>query len=486
MTSYLQLAAILLPIAAGLTLYLLKLKAYRARALYSICVSLVTAGLVWWSLLRGGAEPLVLIRFSDRLEFLLLTDGLGRFFAALVATLWPFTALYAAAYMRKESYTSMFFGFFTMALGITLGIAFAGNLFTMYCFYEMLTLVTVPLIIQPMNREASRGAQTYLLFSLGGAAFAFAAMMYLISHGGGGQFVLGGVSADFADGASVSGFFFLLGFLGFGVKAAIFPLHIWLPKAAVAPTPVTALLHAVAVVKAGVFALIRLSWYCFGADFLRGSWVQTAALILAAVTIVFGSWMAVRETHWKRRLAYSTVANLSYIIFGVMLLSPEGLIAALAHMANHSAIKILAFFCAGAVLCESGRTQVRELSGLGLRMPVTAACFTVASVALTGIPPFGGFVSKWQLLTAAAAAGTPSAYAGAFAIILSALLTALYMFQAVAALWFPPRGIRPPEEVSEAGPLMTVPMIILALGCLLLGLFGTPLLRELGRIAAGL
>ncbi len=492
MILYLQLAAVLFPVIAGLNLYLAHLKAYAARAGVCIGVSVLTAGLVWWTLLSGSSagEPgaLVLIRFSDKLELLLRADGLGRFFAGIVATLWPATALYAAFYMRREAYTSMFFGFFTAAMGITLGIAFAGNLFTMFCFYELLTLVTVPLVIQPMNREASRAAQSYLLFSLGGAAFAFAAMMYLISHGAGGAFALGGISASPGDGQGISLICCMLGILGFGVKAAVFPLHLWLPKAAVAPTPVTALLHAVAVVKAGVFAVIRLVWYCFGADFLRGSWVQTVSLILFAFTIVFGSWMAVRETHWKRRLAYSTVSNLSYILFGIMLLTEDGLTAGLMHMANHSCIKILAFFCAGAVLCQSGRSEVPQLSGLGRRMPVTAACFTVAALALTGIPPFGGFVSKWQLLTAAAAEGSPLSYIGAFGIVLSALLTALYMLGPAAKLWFAPKDA--PEAsldgVSEAGPLMTVPMIVLALGCLLLGLFGGQLMEAAEAIVRGL
>ena len=477
MTKILLLISVFWPVAAGIVLYLAHLRERRKLLCgLSLGIILPAAAAALYLVFSGAEAEVELIRFSDALVLVLRPDGLGRIFGLVAAVLWPLTALYAFAYMKEENYLSMFFSFFTQAFGITLGIAFAGNLFTMYCFYELLTLVTVPLVLQPMNREASRASQTYLLFSLGGAAFAFVAMMFLLSHGGTGLFTLGGLTLTLEE-DDIPLFCYFLGFLGFGVKSAVFPLHVWLPKASVAPTPVTALLHAVAVVKAGVFAVIRLTWYCFGPELLAGSWAQTAALCLVIVTVVFGSWMAVRETNWKRRLAYSTVSNLSYILFGALLLTESGLAAGLVHLLNHSCIKILAFFCAGAVLCRAGVRRVDELDGLGRRMPLTAACFTAASAALCGIPPFGGFVSKWQLLSAASELGTPLAYAGAFALILSAILTAIYMFQAAARLLFPSKsGEAAAAErfasVREASPLMTVPMLLLALGTLLLGLFG--------------
>lgn len=269
-------------------------------------------------------------------------DGLGRFFAGIVATLWPLTVLYASEYMKHEERQAAFFAFFTLTYGITLGVAMAANLFTMYSFYELLTLSTVALVMHPMTRRAVRAAKTYLAFSLGGAAFAFVSIMYIIGKGHSGSFLYGGFLRGEPD--SLMLVFYVMGFLGFGVKAAVFPTHVWLPKASVAPTPVTALLHAVAVVKSGVFAVIRLTWFAYGTEVLKGSWAQTVVMCFAIFTIFFGASMAVKEQHWKRRLAYSTVANLSYILFGVTMMTQAGLTAALLHMAFHAEIKILAFF----------------------------------------------------------------------------------------------------------------------------------------------
>lgn len=482
------LISILLPVLSGLVLCACKGRPFRLLADLTLGVTLLTSALCWVLLLRGVNGALDLIRFAPELTFRLQLDGLGRFFVGIVATLWPLTVLYARSYMKHESHLAMFFGFFTVSYGATLSVAMAGNLFTMYCFYEILTLSTVPLVIQPMTREAVRATRMYFLFSIGGAAFAFAAMVYFLVNGGTDPFTMGGVMrAQTFGGHNIAYLFWLFGFLGFGVKAAIFPLHHWLPKASVAPTPVTALLHAVAVVKSGAFAVIRLTYYCFGTDLLRGSWAQTAALCLTAFTIVYGSSIAVKESHFKRRLAYSTVANLSYILFGAMLMTPAGLSAGLMHLAAHACIKILAFFCAGAVLHQSGRTSIYELDGLGRRMPATFVCFTLSAFALTGIPPFSGFVSKWQLLTAAAQSGG-IAYLGAGALLVSALLTAIYMLTCVRRAWFPDSNadLSGLSSVHEAGWEMLVPMALLALGTLLCGVFAQPILSATDAIASGL
>jgi multicomponent Na+:H+ antiporter subunit D len=230
---------------------------------------------------------------------------------------------------------------------------------------------------------------------------------------------------------------YVLAVLGFGVKAAIFPFHGWLPSASIAPTPVTALLHAVAVVKAGAFAIIRITYYSFGTDFLKGTPAQYIVMGFAVTTILYGSVRAVKEPHFKRRLAYSTVSNLSYIVFGASLMTPLGLTAALSHMIYHAVIKIALFFCAGAVLCKTHREYVRELDGLGRKMPVTFATFTLGSLALIGIPPLPGFISKWNLCTAAVAEGSRMGYIGMCALLISALLTAVYMLTIVIKAYFP-------------------------------------------------
>lgn len=478
---------ILFPLAAGAALFALPDRSFRLLFGTTLAVTTVTSALVWAWILWGGEAAIALIRFAPELELLLKTDGLGRFFLGVLATLWPLTVLYAGSYMRDQQHVRSFFAFFTLAYCAAIGVAAAGNLFTLYCFYEFLTLSTVPLILQPMTSAARKAAREYFLYSIGGSAFAFVAMLYLLAHGASGPFTPDGIlRGEVFGGEGIARLFWLFGFLGFSVKAALFPLHRWLIKASVAPTPVTALLHAVAVVKSGAFAVIRLTQYCYGTELLAGSWAQTAALLLAAFTVVYGSSLAVRETHFKRRLAYSTVANLSYILFGAMLMTPAGLAAALLHIAAHACIKIVSFFCAGAVLHESGRESVFELDGIGRRMPVTFACFTVSAFALMGLPPLNGFVSKWYLLAAAAESGGV-AWIGAGALLLSALLTAIYMLTAARRAWFPDRDadLASLAAVHEADWKMLVPMVLLTLGMLLCGVFGEPILRAV-QAAIGL
>lgn len=488
MNPLLLLFVILLPTVSGALLCAFRGRPFRVLADVTLLVTVLTSVFCWVLLIRGIDGAIDLVRFAPALTLRLQLDGLGRFFVGIVATLWPMTVLYARAYMRHEEHIPMFFGFFTMSYGATLGVAVAGNLFTMYCFYELLTLATVPLVMQPMTKVAVRATRTYFLFSIGGAAFAFASMMFLLANGAYAPFALGGsLAAHPFERPGVTYLFWLFGFLGFGVKAAIFPLHHWLPKASVAPTPVTALLHAVAVVKSGAFAVIRLTYYCFGVDLLKGSWAQTVALCITAFTIVYGSSVAVKESHFKRRLAYSTVANLSYILFGAVLMTPDGLSAGLLHMAAHACVKILAFFCAGAVLHNTARESIYELDGLGRKMPVTFACFTVSAFALMGLPPFSGFVSKWQLLMAAANVGG-LAYLGAGALLLSALLTAIYMLTCARRAWFPDRDadLRGLSTVQEASWEMLAPMVLLAVGSLACGVFAQPILNVTDAIARGL
>ncbi|MBQ1371813.1 MAG: proton-conducting membrane transporter, partial [Oscillospiraceae bacterium] len=328
MQSGLYLAAIGLPLLSGTILCLFRDREGRLPGRFALLAAALTSGLVWALILQTGEEPHILLRFTDSLVLCLRFDGLGRYFAGILATLWPLTVLYAQAYLEGKPRLGSFFGFFILSYAMSLGISMAGNLFSLYVFYEMLTLVTAPLVLYPMSYKALRATRSYLIFSLGGAAFGFAAMAWLISVGAGGYFTLGGLLPAGLDENTVQ-LFFLLGFLGFSVKAAVFPMHVWLPRATVAPTPVTALLHAVAVVKAGAFAVIRLSWFCFDPALLRGSWGQLVPLALSCFTLLFGSVMALKQVHWKRRMAYSTVANLSYILFGVLLMIPAGLQAGL-------------------------------------------------------------------------------------------------------------------------------------------------------------
>jgi multicomponent Na+:H+ antiporter subunit D len=487
MSSIFLLLPILLPIIGGLALWISNTASDRTRRIVIGAVVLVNTAIVWALILNCKEEAVVLFRFTRNMPVELQFDGLGRFFAALVSVLWALTTFYSFEYMEKTVHRTVFYPFFLMAYGVTLGIAMSGNMLTMYCFYELLTLTTVPLVIHTMTKPAVRAARMYLVFSIGGAAFAFVAMVFLMANGFSLDYVFGGTVTAVGN-KNTYLLIYVLAFLGFGVKAAIFPLYKWLPAASVAPTPVTALLHAVAVVKSSAFAIIRLTWYAFSVDFLRGTWAQTVVLCIAMFTILFGSAMALKQTHFKLRLAYSTVSNLSYIIFGAVLMTPAGLAAGMQHMLFHSFIKITAFFCAGAVLHTNHIEYIRDLNGIGRKMPVTFACFTVSALALTGIPPLNGFISKWGLLTSAAGTGTPLGIAGVAVIIISALLTAIYMFSIVVRAYFPPKGedLRRLDGVHEAGGLMCVPMGLLSVCCIAMGIFASPIVQITESIARGL
>ena len=315
------LISILLPVLGAVALFIWRPRDVRACHALTMTATLATSACVAWCIFTPGAHPITLLKLSDLLSISFKLDGLGRVFGGLVAFLWPLSTLYAFEYMAHEGGENHFFGFYLLSYAVTLGIAFAEDLMTLYIFYELLTLATLFLVMHGMKPQAVYAGRKYVYYSLGGAAMAFLALATVMHFTGNSNFVAGGIPALKSAPMELLLPMFVLGFLGFGVKAAIFPFHDWLPAASVAPTPVTALLHAVAVVKAGAFAVIRLSHYCFSPDLMRGTWAQTVCLIVAMFSIVFGSAMAVRERHMKRRLAYSTMSNLSYVLLGALLLS---------------------------------------------------------------------------------------------------------------------------------------------------------------------
>ena len=318
MNGILLLLPVFLPLVLGLLSYFLPIRSESCRRLVYSLLILGTTALAWAAILLCDDGTFTLLHFSHRLTIAFRMDGAARLFAGLSATLWPFTMLYGFDYMRHEKHLHMFWAFFTASFGVTLGIAFSANMMTMYLFYELLTLATLPLVMQPMTKAAKKAGVKYLVYSISGAALAFIGLVFLAIHDAV-DFTLGGHLAGYDGDMSMLLAVFALSFVGFGVKAAIWPLHGWLPSAAVAPTPVTALLHAVAVVKAGAFACIRLIYYSFGPDILSGTWAQQLALLLPIITIVYGSCMSLKQRHFKLRLAYSTVSNLSYILFAAAL-----------------------------------------------------------------------------------------------------------------------------------------------------------------------
>jgi multicomponent Na+:H+ antiporter subunit D len=486
---------ILFPMLAGVGMLIFRPKRAAVRNTFLMTAVLLTS---IWALLAiflswrdgGAAYACVMVRFSEDFSISLHIDGASMVYGAIVAVLWPIITVYSIEYMEHEGHETRFFSFWLISFGVVLGIAFAEDFLSLYFFYELLTLATLPLVMHAMDEKARFAGREYVIYSLSGAAFAFIGIVFLLNYGTTLNFTYGGVlnPAAVPGNEDVLRWAFVLAFFGFGVKAAVFPLYRWLPDASVAPTPVSALLHAVAVVKAGAFAVLRLIYYGFGANFLRGTFAQTIVMTAAIVTIVYGSARALRTPHFKRRLAFSTVSNLSYILFALTLMTPAGLTGALTHMVYHAVIKITMFCCAGAVIVRSGRQYVYEMEGLGRRMPVVFATFTISAFALVGMPPLGGFAGKWMIASAAVETGDPLAYAGIAALILSTLLTTLYLMTVVVRAWFPVGQLDTAalSRIRDPGYAMKAPLLLLAIGGVALALASSPIIRFLRTVADGL
>lgn len=484
------LMVILVPVIAGVLVSLIPFQKRSHMEIFLEGAVILNSFLIGYLILHRPDHVVTLANFTGNLSIGFKVDGMSMVFAGLISVLWPFATLYAFEYMTKEKHEKIFFTFYTMTYGVTLGISLAANLLTMYFFYELLTLVTVPLVMHTLTREAILASRKYLYYSLGGAAFAFIGLIFVIIYGSTTDFVLGGVLdlERIGERTNVLRLIYVIAFMGFGVKAAVCPFNSWLPDAGVAPTPVTALLHAVAVVKSGAFAIIRLTYYSFGTEFLRGTWAQTVVMAMVMFTIVYGCSRAVKETHLKRRLAYSTISNLSYILFGVTIMTPLGMMGALTHLTFHAIMKISSFFCAGAIMHQTDRHYIHELDGLGYKMPCVFGVFTVSALALMGVPGLAGFVSKWNLAAAAVESGNRIAYGGIGCLLISALLTAIYMLTIVVRAFFPGKDFDMAvlEGIKDPGWKMLLPLFMFTVMILVMGLYSAPVVEFFGNVAAGL
>lgn len=490
MSANMMVVVVLLPIILGVLVPLIPFKTRRHMTWYVEGIVLLTSLLVWALLISRPDGSFTLFRFTGNLSVSFRLDGLGTVFAGILSSLWPLATLYSFEYMKHEGHEKYFFMFYVITYGVTLGIALAEDILTMYFFYEMLSLVTLPLIMHTLTREAILASRTYLYYSLGGAAFAFIGMIFILTYGTTSVFVPGGVidAAALGDRQGLMLLIYVLCFCGFSVKAAMFPFSSWLPKAGVAPTPVTALLHAVAVVKAGAFTVIRVTYYSFGTELLRGTWAQMVVLGLTIFTIVYGCSRALKETHLKRRLAWSTVSNLSYILFGAALMMPLGLVGALSHMVFHAVMKICSFFCAGAVIYKTGRNYIHELRGFGWKMPKVFTIFTISGMALMGVPGLCGFISKWNLAKAAVSSENPLGYLGLAALLVSALLTAIYMMTISIRAFFPGKDFDYDtiSDVEDPNWMMILPLVIFVIAMFVFGLHPEPVIAALESIAAAM
>ncbi|MBX5137740.1 monovalent cation/H+ antiporter subunit D family protein [Rhizobium lentis] len=434
-----------------------------AIAMFAIVVSMAP------KVLAGGTVELRLFEVLPGIDFAFRVDALGMVFATVSSLLWIVAAIYSVGYMRhlNEHAQTRFFACFASSLAAAAGGAFAANLFTLVIFYEVLSLVTYPLVYHHEDEEGWRGGRKYLVYLMGASKSALLAALALTYHIAGSlDFVAGGLlAASDASAAllTVVYFCYLFGF----AKAAVMPMHAWLPAAMVAPTPVSALLHAVAVVKMGVFCVLRVVFHVFGTGLVDGLSLGIATAYLASFTILMASVYALTRDDLKARLAYSTVSQLSYIVLGAVLLSPVAMVGGIIHIAAHAFSKITLFFCAGSIYCASGKRNISDMAGIGRRLPWTMGAFFIASLSMIGIPPTAGFVSKWYLAEGAAAAGET-----AFLVVLlvSSVLNAAYFLPVSYAAFFQAEKQESRTTVREI-PLVTIPLVTTAILSVLMGIF---------------
>ena len=491
---YMILVSIILPIIAGGILLFLpdSVFADRSGLLKVTGASFVVSALLAVYVISGAAgSSLVLFRLVDDIPVYFMIDDLGRLFAGIVVLVFVLAGFFSFVYMSHEKNEKRYYSFYLITFGVLMGLCFAGNLVTLYLFYEFMTLASMPLVIHSGSREAVMAGLKYLFYSFCGAYMALFGIYFLYrcacaAPAGDAHimdFVPGGrLDTDMVFRSGNTGLCLIAVFLmivGFGVKAGCFPLHAWLPTAhPVAPAPASAFLSGI-IVKGGVLAIIRVVYYYIGAAFLRGTWVQTAWAVLAVVTILMGSSLAFKEKVLKKRLAYSTVSNLSYILLGLSMLNATAFTGSLLHVVFHAVIKSALFLTAGALIFTTGGTKVNDFMGLGKRMPVLFWSYTSASLGLIGIPPTSGIVSKWYLATGCLEAGiTGLSWIGPAALLVSALLTAGYLLPlSIRGLLMEPDYNTMRGDYKEPGALMLAPVVILAGITLVLGLYPAPLIR---------
>ena len=414
--------------------------------------------------------PLVLFEVLPGLDLAFNVEPLGLMFALLASGLWIVTHIYAIGYMRtnKEKNHARFFACFSFAIFSVMGIAFAANMFTLFLFYEALTLSTYPLVAHKGTPDAIKGARTYLGVLISTSiGLQLVAIIWTFGLTGTLDFTQGGILQDHIAGPMAA---LLLALYAFGIgKAALMPFHRWLPAAMVAPTPVSALLHAVAVVKAGVFTMLKIGIYIFGIDFLAATGASVWLIWLAAFSIVAASVIAMTKDNLKARLAYSTISQLSYVTLGMALATSMGIVGGGLHVVMHAMGKITLFMCAGSIYVATHKTEISDMSGLGRAMPITFGAFLIGALSIIGLPPFGGSWSKWLLMMGAVDTGQMIIIA---VLLVSSLLNVAYLMPIVGKGFFiHDNAAAAPVKNLETSPLVWGPPAITALGCLVLFFF---------------
>ncbi|MCG5548305.1 complex I subunit 5 family protein [Halorhodospira halochloris] len=473
----LPLLTILASLLTAVIIFMLRDRRRRARTFWNLFGAVTKLVLVVFMLYAviSGVELEVVWPVLPDLSFRLAADPLALLFVMLSASLWLVTTIYAIGYLEGSGQRARFFGFFSLCVAATTGIALANNLFTFFIFYEALTLATYPLVVHRGHPAALQAGRIYLTYTLGGGALLLVGAVMLHTAVGDQPFTPGGVEAVAlwaADSPLMATLVIGLMLAGVGVKAALVPLHSWLPIAMVAPAPVSALLHAVAVVKAGAFGVVRIVQDIYGAEIAFELGVTPVLAVLAAITIIYGSLRALAQTDIKRRLAFSTVSQVSYITLGVAVGGPLALIGGVAHLVHQGLMKITLFFCAGNYSETLGISRIDQLNGVGWRMPWTSVAFTVGALGMIGLPPLAGFISKWYLGLGALQQGS---YWILAVLVLSTLLNAAYFLPVIRRIWLLPAasiGLKKHDSGKlESHAWLLYPALITAFAALLAGAF---------------
>ena len=460
----LPLVILLTSLSAAPVLFALPERRARLRTALNLTVAAIKVMLVILLAWKASQGVIYDVRLTvlPGLDLHLQADPLALMFVTLSAVLWLVTTIYSVGYLEKGPHRARFFGFFSLCVAATVGIAMAGNLFTFLLFYELLTIATYPLVIHNGTAAALRAGRIYLIYTLAGGLLLLLGTLGLWGLAGTTDFVAGGVMEQVAaDRPGAARALFVVLIVALGVKAALVPLHGWLPVAMVAPAPVSALLHAVAVVKAGAFGIVRVVYEVFGIDLAQSLGVTGPLAMLAAVTIIYGSIRALSQDDIKARLAYSTVSQVSYIALGVALASPIAAIGALAHLTHQGVMKITMFMAAGNLAEGFGIKKVSQMDGIGRAMPGTMTAFTLAALAMIGLPPLAGFISKWYLAQGGLAVGQDWVIA---LLLGSSLLNAAYFLPMLHRAWFcdPAARIAQIPARPRIGLWLTAPPIITA------------------------
>jgi len=470
----------------GMIIFCLAEHRTRLRTVLNLGGSLFKLALVCWMLwgVYHGQNYEVRLALLPKLELVLFVDALSLLFLSLSAVLWLLTTIYAIGYLEGSPHRSRFFGFFSLCISTTAGLALSGNLITLLLFYELLTLASYPLIIHRGTEVARRAGKSYLIYTIVGGTFLLLGTVWLytlvdtvdFTHQG----FLVGLGEEYH--LTLITIFFLL-IAGLGVKAALVPLHGWLPQAMIAPAPVSALLHAVAVVKAGAFGIMRVVYDVFGVTFATELGVMAPLAWWAAITIVYGSLRALSQDNLKRRLAFSTVSQISYIVLGIAIAGPVTTIGGMVHLVHQGIMKITLFFCAGNLAETLGIHKISNMNGVGRRMPWTMAAFTVGAFGMIGVPPTAGFISKWYLSLGALEAGHDWVI---FVLVGSSLLNAAYFLPILHAAWFrEPPATWPDEQIfgrKETAWTLLLPSLTTAAMTLFAGLLAAMSFSPLGWV----